>query len=932
MQLHSSLQRLRKLLRLRRCLSALVMTLSGLLLLALVCGLLDAWQAYETESRTLLVSLALAAAAILMVVNFIRAWNVSLQQSAQEADRLLGEPRRTTTSALALKADEEESPLSRYLADKTREKAAEGISSLPRSKVLQWPSLLKTGRYLLPPLVVLAILFLALPQASKTILARLLQPGTDLPPWSPIQFSIEPREPQVVYGGELGLAVELAGVDALENPVELWVRDRKGGSIQKLTCYQESSMRYSKTLESMVEPVEVAFACGKARSKWHAVELLLQPRVLGGEATITPPGHTNLKPLTLSLDNDQLKIPEGSQVSLSLESNRPLSPCSMSYRLDNKPGEPEQVLEVEGKVTTENAVTFAWTATRSGTLEILIRDVQGTPASSPIRLRLDSVMDQPPSVELHSPGPYLYATPSSSIRISGFTEDEYGLSDVRLVRALQGFRDRALSIAADLEDKEFSFERQMNLAEVGIIPGEIIEVYVEAADHNPTLLGRNSSAISKVLIISEEQYAAYIRARTTLEEFNARYRALADALNEAARALEQLREALEQDDAEGAAQALENARKKHQQAAELLKRVAEDFPAFETEKRLQELARESLKDVEQNLESLEELDLADNDKKQGEAIDRMMERLGRQKQKRQEMERDAQLMAQTGILLEMAARFRKIYETQVSITKRIETIAIEIQRGINRNNRLLEPLADTQEKNREALDKFASDLTARLEQIERDELQDAKQSAIAFLKALEEADPQSVMELAAKDARNGNSNAAYVQAELARSLLEKLMDLPGEFPAACKGDSGGFKFDIPDVDDAMRQLLEGLLQQNKPEQGQGGQGGRQGMGQGQGQGLGAGGFGMGGQGQPGHSMLDAPVLGPERLRFQSEGSGSGTGQGKESGSTRPLDLTREDSDFDPGDEIEDSRHAPDPNSIPEAYREAVKRYYDQPTP
>ena len=243
------------------------------------------------------------------------------------------------------------------------------------------------------------------------------------------------------------------------------------------------------------------------------------------------------------------------------------------------------------------------------------------------------------------------------------------------MRTLRGFRDRSVHIARDLEGKQFDFNKQMALPDIGISPGDMIEIYVESSDHNPTLLGRNSSSISKVLIISEEQYAEYIRAKTTLEQFNARYRLITGALDEAIQALKELQEALEDgDNPEQAKAALKRAQDAHKKATELLNQLADDFPAFETEKRLQELAREAAKELAPNMRELGKLDPEGDKEENLRKLQAMLDRIEKQKGRQKKMERDAELMAQAASIMEMAARFRKVYQTQKSITKRIGTI------------------------------------------------------------------------------------------------------------------------------------------------------------------------------------------------------------------------------------------------------------------
>jgi len=74
-------------------------------------------------------------------------------------------------------------------------------------------------------------------------------------------------------------------------------------------------------------------------------------------------------------------------------------------------------------------------------------------------------------------------------------------------------------------------------------------------------------------------------------------------------------------------------------------------------------------------------------------------------------------------------------------------------------------------------------------------------------------------------------------------------------------------------------------------------------------------------------MSDLPVIGPERMQFQPASLGaSGKGESK---SARPKQLaTRAESGtIKQSDNRDGSSGAPDPESVPAIYRNAVKRYF-----
>jgi hypothetical protein len=176
------------------------------------------------------------------------------------------------------------------------------------------------------------------------------------------------------------------------------------------------------------------------------------------------------------------------------------------------------------------------------------------------------------------------------------------------------------------------------------------------------------------------------------------------------------------------------------------------------------------------------------------------------------------------------------------------------------------------------------------------------------------------MDLGTKSGRLGIAEDAYVQAELARSLLENLMSKPEDnpFADACQGQNPKFSVESPDVNKTMQQLLEGLMSQNpgyNPGEGQGGGG------------MGGGGTGPSGNAAPGFGMSDVPILGPQRMMFEPlslGGSADGKGQTNKNGN---LNQAAETGNLAPTEAPKETRIAPDPQSVPEPYRDAVKTYF-----
>lgn len=917
---HQQLQNIRLFIRCGRLAGLLLALVALAAAVWIVFGIADSFAAFESTARVAITTALVVICALAAIVGLWLALRVPPATAATIADQALGDPRKPVSAGLTMRKETENSPLGAFLSKRALESSGETLGNLKRSALVPWRLLTIPAIAILVLLAVTAALKITAPGPFATIAARLLHPASDLPPYSPLSFVIDPARPTTVYGGEILITAVITG-GVPEQAVECLVRRRSGGDILRLPAFRESSGRFSRKLDGLTEDVEIAFATGKARSTWHTVELLREPNILSGVVRITPPGYSGMSPAEFQLDTNEIAALEGSTVTLELASNRPLGSASLLFMPTGVAAQETAEKPLDGEIKGGSTAAFTWTATRSGKISASLKDVRGTPTPKPMEIAFKALPDLPPTVLVNSPPPMMLATPRSKIPVIGQAQDDYALAKVRFVRTLSGFRDRAHLVAPALNGRSFDFNDKLDLEDIGLDAGQTIELMLEATDHNPSLLGQGSSEISRIRIISENQYAEYIRAKTTLEQFAARFRAAAEAIEQAREALEKLKEAAETGDKEAIEKAAEAARKAHEQSAGLMDKIAGDFPAFELEKRLKELAEKQAGDLRENADGLKNLDPAAPKEELQQKADEMLERLGRRKQEAEQLDDDLDKVNHAAKLLEMAARFRKIYEDQVSVTKRFGGVVEELRRGEDRNRRQLPLLAETQDKNRKALDEFKTELRKRLEELPDDDenLMPLIDSALKFLDELETAAPETLMDAATASGKAGQAADAFSNAEKARALLERLMSEPEPFPQAAKGKAPEFDIERPDVNENLRQLLEGLMAQN-PGQGDGNQ-------PGQGGGMGAGGFGMGNQGGPGGFPMDLPVTGPDRLSFDSSSeSGRGGNDGGKSRPPVPLPENAESGTLRPDATRKGDAPSIDPESIPENYRDAVKKY------
>ncbi len=756
-----------------------------LLILVSVLGvglLLHGWADYKlalSEDVRWRVNVLLASVLVLLaVIAFWRVVRTSRLAAARLVDSLVDDPRQRVAGATSLEEWKPETAMQQFHLDRALEDAAGELEKLPmRSKMPFRAMAWGAGSLLLVAAVVWSLKTMA-PEPFRVTAARVMDPGADIAPYSPLVFVVTPDILSAVYGGEAVAQVEISG-GKIEDDVVCLVRDPASGRVDQTTAYQESPGRYATKFTNSLSSVEFAFATGRARSDWHRLDVLLQPKFSTVQVSVQPPAYTGRAVETYPLDSGEIKVLEGSTVTLEVESNRPLSGGDLAIKaMDRTGGGRSKVVQSDHVYGTDSRrLRFSWQAHRSSQVAAMIRDIRSTPAENPLELKVKVIPDQVPVVDLESPQAMVLATPETQLPFTAKVEDDHGLAKVSMVRALVGYRDRNRVLADSLVKRDFEFEESLKLAELGVEVGQVLEFYLEAMDRNPSLLGQGVSEVVRVQIISVAEYAERIRSKVQLREFTARYRALAESIRKARESLDKLDAAADVGDEKAFKQAQKEAQSAHAQAKQLAEKLAKDFKAFAMEERLAKAAEEAASTLAKNQQGIAKLSLPSGEAATRRAIAEMQKNLGGAQKKAEQVEMDAEVVKKVGDVMAMAAQFRRIHNTQKSLVERINVIAKEVAMGNTTNTAQLANLGRQQELNRQALIKLAKDLKNRADVLPRG-FEQMRADVDGFLKKLEQLDIQDPMRAAAESAKEGQSVDASANAMLALSLMEQLINQP----------------------------------------------------------------------------------------------------------------------------------------------------------
>jgi hypothetical protein len=841
---------------------------------------------------------------------------IGLRETAARADRVGGHRRNEALTAWELLGAGVRDGMGAFLVRRSLGEAA-GLLERLGPRALR-PGALIAGRARVLGVQVLAALAAVLfcgAEAFPTVAARLLRPGKDIPPYSRYRFEVEPGAPSVVYGGMAEVTVTVSGA-LVERQVWLMTR-RERRKTRPVACFQERGGRYAQRLEHVTAPLEFCFGVGRARSRWHRVEVQLQPQVVLARVRLASPAYTRSPVREFAAGQEEVEGVRGTRVALTLTSNRPLKEGTLVVGRRSDAGEGGRI--VAGRPVSERSVAFEWTLEEDAALQATLRDVQGTPTAEPLTLRQKRLPDEVPRVSLAEPPEFSMATPSAVIRVAGHAEDDFGLEQLDWIRTVEGFHDRAVTLERGGAGARSEFDTELRLGELGVEPGQVLEFYAEALDNNPWLAGVGASGIARVKVIGEAEYAEILRNQETLEQFYARYEAADSAIRTIVGWLESLKAlAAEKPERERLTTEIKKLVTAHIAAETLFQQLARDFALYDVERALHRTSESVFGKLGENRFELEELMRRPEPDGEG-RIAGMIARLKDEAEAVGEQRADAERLDRIAKVMDEAVKFKALVQRQEELARRLKqrygakVTAAELP--------FLPGYGEEQAEIARELRRWTDEAKAAARVLPQEE-ETLREDALAFIRGVEESGAEAHMAQAVQ--AGANSDAARTERE-ARLALEKLAgqmregDAPCDnlFEGLCRGRQPAFG------PERLRQTLQELFRALCRKRGVG-------EGSGRGQGGGRGGIGGAGGGNrgDGYSELATPVYGPGRSRLgggtgRREAGGAGQGAGAGRAGSRAAVVER----VKGADALAPSGEAVPFERLPAKYREAVKRYF-----
>ncbi|MBN2590505.1 MAG: hypothetical protein JXA96_11645 [Sedimentisphaerales bacterium] len=673
---------------------------------------------------------------------------------------------------------------------------------------LELPTM-KTESWILAATVAMSLVFVvAFYNMFISEIPRFLDPFGDHPPYSPTKFVVEPAGTIIDYGSDLEINVTAKG--KIPENVTLAFQSSDGDILNEVGMFNTGDGQFSQTIEDVTTEMVYYAGIKRARSKYYKIELSKTPRIEQVLADYKFPEYTHIpgKTAVLSKQEGHLKGYEGTQITMTVQSNRPLAGGTVTVGDKQYKFEPDK----------ENTVKGSFPLLDNSEYSVLLKDIEGNISTDKFAGNIEIIPDGEPYVTIVNPGMNSFAIPSAIIPIIIEAYDDLGVQDVSIIRSHNDSDDYTKLLSDPNERGEYAQVRvveMFDLGDLGLKPGDTIEYYALATDAVPGKPQTAASESFRIEIVSEQEYSQSMQERMDAEALEQKYEeiiAQIEELIDLQKELEQQTSELQEEMANGADPNSREIQDKLKQLAkkqselgekteELSKKLVEESeapPVFDIEKEYKEMLADiagRLDNAQEHMENSADKMNESSESQSGnlgllgmanEEQNKALEEMGQQTQAMRDSIREANNeIAQMYKLMEDVSNFQQLYEAQKNLAKQTKTLSQVQEPDLDTQIRLKE-LADEQNAVKDELEQLAEQLREHGQEVE-EKYPDVAKDAQAIAQEIEMRQIPSLMQESRDSLNQNDSKSGHQKAQEAYEQMEAMI----QFCQACSSSGGG---------------------------------------------------------------------------------------------------------------------------------------------
>jgi len=775
--------------------------------------------------RTALVLLAGGVVFVLLAIEvFLPAVRYLLRQPpftdteiAREYGQAFPDVHDRLLNVLQLKANLENNPegYSRDLILHAIRQVEKILAQHPTNGLYSAEPLRKSGRQLLTPLLILIFGLGIFPQQFREGIKHLLHPTVQYKPVPVQAIEVRPGNTTLLEGDSCQVEIRLRGT--YRGPIRLFYQEehRKARVERELRPDTDGTYRYlfaglRKSIRYFVKALEKV-------SPVYTLQVEKRPFVRLLKLQLVFPAHTGIAPRYQEDNVGDVTAIVGTRVLVRVVPSKPVQQGWIVFSEGRK--KPLQMYP--------DALRGEFTVRREVSYHIELVDTRGYRSEHPIAYRVTPIPDQPPLVEVVSPGKDVDLTEEMKLPLAIEAEDDFGFSGLRLGYRIQP----AVQIPGAVVDTNYHYvalplkepsvtklrvEYLWDLSNLGLMPEDVVFYFAEVLDNDAVTgpkraLSRIYTArFPSVYEIYEEVTSAQKGKVEELEEALEESKELKKKLEEISRELLQQEKVdwLKKQDLEE----LGERQRQLQQQIEEIKRDIEEMVeklesnqllSFETLKKFEELQRlfqeimtpelaKALEELRKAFEQLDERKLKNALNQLQLAQDKIQKSLERTINLLRRLELEQKLDMARRLAENLAERQRQVAEQLKKARPEDLASLMHMEQRIREDAQDLDRLLETLEQRLRAEAQFQSPL-----------LDSLRQEMDAVLRAMDETQmgiQQSQPQRAAQ--------TAQVSEQQLRQMIQQLRNLKRQFVSQQKQE----------IAREFRKASESLLQLSKSQE------------------------------------------------------------------------------------------------------------------
>ncbi len=740
-------------------------------------------------------------------------------------------------------------PLTQGLARIAVEQATRLAGQVPEQVVIPSKPLKQAFGILGAAAVACWLTALIAPRLVSTEFGRFFDPFGDHPPYTAVEFQVQPGDIQIVYGRGAEIAVQVTGDDVARVDLLLQAEASKPpeslpmflapGGTQKNAAEAASGPVWKASVANVTQPMKYHVRSGSARSRVYSLNVITVPKLEAVRFEITPPEYTQRPPYRGALPTNGISGLPGTTVRFWGKSNRHLS--GGDAQVTAAQAESLAMIPSSGDPFE---VTGSFVVSAPGKLQFSVTDREGQTSEETFTAPITVLKDERPFVRLAQPREISFATPSAVLPVIITAEDDFGVAQVQVYRSLNDSRYSPLEVdVASPPPTRWQSQVLLPLSAYGLSPGDVLKVFARVEDNRPDEPQGAESEIATVRIVAEEDFNRLSRSQEDgVEQLQKKYEQARRRLEQVAHELDALQEQL----TEKAANGEEISDEDREKLETLAKRMEQEAEALEELRKKNELPydldRELAKELDPLADQLKEmaLELRKRSEQQDQTIEQLAQELKEMQEQLQQERREfdenvsepLELLAGVLDLMKDQARFSELFQQQESLAERLSSLKNRDGEDNPPLQRRMRDLEAEQERVRQELSQLMDDIESHAGQLpEHEELNELREQAQEFCKACKASGATDSM----KDAETGlaefSGSKGHAGARDAKEKLEQLLEKSDEMQAGTgEGMQRSLSFK-PSLGQAAGKTLQQLLAEAGLSPGQSpGRGGQQGAG------------------------------------------------------------------------------------------------------